>query len=177
MKRGRAAARVLCAPSVLTHIHAAARQAAPKETGGILTGWREGNTVVIRFALRVEDAEARRTEYQRSHAAAETALSDYLREMADERLGYVGEWHTHPLQRKPSGKDWASLRGVAHSAGGAVALLVAALDPETQDVQTFAGIGRRNRLGRATTQAVDVDLLEVSTPIRSPIPGAIHERF
>jgi len=164
VKRTGTTSRVICARSAQVRIEDAARQAAPKETGGILTGWREGQTVIVVHALSIEDPRARHTEYRRSYAAAETALSEHLNEMADERLGYVGEWHTHPLPRKPSGKDLVSLRAVASGAGGAVALLVAALHPETQQVQTFAAIGRRNRLGRATAKAVDVDVLELSSP-------------
>ncbi|WP_404385902.1 Mov34/MPN/PAD-1 family protein [Knoellia locipacati] len=153
---------------MLTHVEDAARQAAPKETGGILTGWREGDSVVVRHALTVTDPEAQHSQYQRNHAAAETALSAHLREMSDERLGYVGEWHTHPLPQDPSGKDWASVRRIASVAGGSVALIVAALDPGTLHVRTHAGIGRRNRLGRAITQKATVNLLEM--PTSSPIP-------
>jgi proteasome lid subunit RPN8/RPN11 len=161
--------------TVLTLIQEAARQAAPKETGGILIGWRERKTVVIIHALTVVDAEARHTEYQRSHAAAEAALSAHLGEMADERLGYVGEWHSHPLPKEPSGKDWVSLRGVATKAGGTVALLVGALDPDTQAVHTFGGIGYRNRLGRASVRAVDVDVLELPNPVTVTHKGAHDE--
>lgn len=157
--------RVKCAASVLTLLEEAARQAAPKETGGILTGWREGNTVVVRHALVVEDGSAQHATYQRRHAAAEAALLRHLEDLEDRRLGYVGEWHTHPLQQPPSGTDWASLGSVTRDAGGAVALLVAALDPTTDQVTTHAGVGRRNRLGRATTEAVDVHLLDLPTPI------------
>lgn len=139
-----------------------------------MTGWREGETVVVRHALVVEDGSARYATYQRRHQAAEEALIRHLEYMGDQRLGYVGEWHTHPLPQPPSRTDWASLRCVARHAGGTVALLVAALNPATGQVTQHAGVGRRNHMGRATTKSVNV---EFSTCRRTPTPGETNERL
>ena len=165
MTRAREVPRVVCTLTVLTALEASARRAAPNETGGILTGWREGSMVVVQHALRIDDATAQRATYQRRHQAAEEALIRHLRHVDDPRVGYVGEWHTHPLLQPPSETDWASLRSVARVAGGPVALLVAALHPISDRVTTYAGIGRRSRLGHVTTRTVTLSLSAAPAPL------------
>lgn len=149
---------VLSTASAVAVMTRSAREAAPRETGGILTGWRQGNTLVVQRALVIPDGFAGGTRYSRQHRSAEQALALHLSSMSDARLGYVGEWHTHPLPQAPSPTDWRSLREVARAAEGPVALLVAALDPDTQEVTLFGGAGSR-RFGRIWTAHVEVRVL------------------
>jgi hypothetical protein len=53
---------------------------------------------------------------------------------------------------------------VARTAGGPVALLVAALHPAIDQVTTHAAVGRRDRLGRVALRTVQIDLLGMPTP-------------
>jgi integrative and conjugative element protein (TIGR02256 family) len=111
-------------------IVAASETALPRETGGILIGWRGGGAKVgctVVRAVEVPDARSGRCTYQRSHAAAETAMRAMLDELSDPELGYVGEWHSHPKNQPPSPQDRGSIRGAARLAGDAVVLVVPSL--------------------------------------------------
>lgn len=109
----------------------------PRETGGVLIGWRGGGPhdgcTAVR-AIEVPDERSGRCTYQRRHATADAALRRTLDQLADPELGYIGEWHSHPKNQPPSPQDRASIRGAAREAGEAVVLVVPALlttDPPT----------------------------------------------
>lgn len=122
--------RVTVLTSARETIAAAASAALPKETGGILVGWRGGGTTegctVVR-AVEVPDARSGRCTYERKHAAADLALQQVLDELSDPELGYVGEWHSHPRNQPPSPQDRSSLRGAARDADASLVLLVPSL--------------------------------------------------
>lgn len=106
-----------------------ALKASPHELGGILVGWWEGNStaVVVEF-LPVADHAAGRAHYERRHALAQGALDGYLRDRDDSRLGYVGEWHSHPAPQPPSRIDRSELNAIVRQARKQVALVVLAID-------------------------------------------------
>lgn len=119
-------------PAAAATMEAASWAAIPRETGGILIGWRcqlPTLEVTVCAALLIEDPVARHTTYRLDHRRAQQALHDYLDTASNPYLGYVGEWHSHPAPQPPSGQDMQSLRSFARAAGGPVALLVPALNP------------------------------------------------
>ncbi len=136
-------------------IIAAASDALPRETGGILLGWRGGGAhegcTVIR-ALEVPDASSSRISYERNSGMAEQAMQVTLRAIADPDIGYVGEWHSHPKNQTPSRQDRSSIRGTAHLVHGPVALVVPSLrraDPSDWEWHALVA-SRRSRIPGVT---------------------------
>lgn len=95
---------------VLSEIRAAASASEPRETGGLLLGWWDANdTIVVRHAIEVPDRLATRTSWVRRPRLARAALSEALTALSHPLLGYVGDWHSHPLPCPASQRDQASL--------------------------------------------------------------------
>lgn len=105
-----------------------ALEACPLETGGILLGWHEADTIVVSHVLRIGDPHASTHEYVRNDEAAQRALDTFRSVSADGRIGYVGEWHSHPVAQPPSPIDYASLRQLAQEVDHPVALAVFAVN-------------------------------------------------
>lgn len=104
----------------------AAARAHPRETGGILVGvWVEGRPWVT-HAWEVKSRESGPAHYVLP-AGTTRGLVEELRR-ADPRLGYLGDWHTHPMDAPTSGVDRQTLRrltGAVNSDDGEILLLVA----------------------------------------------------
>lgn len=126
----------------------------PLETGGILLGYCEGESVVVAHALVVGGGGATKDRYVRDDFRANERLAEFLAERAeDDPIGYVGEWHSHPARSGPSTIDRDAMRAAAKAAKGPLALLV--FTP--RDAGAYFGlIARRQRLGRVVTQDVNV---------------------
>jgi len=106
---------------------AAAEDGLPSETGGILLGWHEDALIHVDVALEVPDRRSTRTTYERDHVAATEILAERLAlEPAGSPLGYVGEWHSHPLPAGPSPQDFRTLAEIARRVASPVALIVLA---------------------------------------------------
>lgn len=101
--------------------------ALPRETGGILVGWHEDNTVVVTDLLPVPDRSAGRRHYVRNHKRAQKVLDQHRKACPDNRIGYVGEWHSHPAPQPPSSVDYNALANLATNVNGQVALVVLAI--------------------------------------------------
>ena len=105
------------------HIHAGARRqiallataAGTTETGGLLLGWWESNTIHVRHVVEVIDPAATATSWTRDEARAAAALSDALDRYEHPWLGYVGDWHTHPA---PVGASWTDRRSIRRASRG-----------------------------------------------------------
>lgn len=133
---------------VLTTSEARALKASPYELGGIMVGWWEGNaTAVVQDVLPVPDRRAGRTHYERKHSHAQEVLDEYRRKCDDPRVGYIGEWHSHPAPQPPSSIDRGALSALVRKAHTPAALVVLSLTPEG-DVVKHALIGRPLRRGR-----------------------------
>ncbi|WP_099021945.1 Mov34/MPN/PAD-1 family protein [Mycolicibacterium palauense] len=90
-----------------TTMTTAAAQAHPDETGGILVGvYLDGHPWVI-TAIEIPTADRGRSHYRipggTDHPAVLAART------ADHRLGYLGDWHSHPHDVGHSPTDLASL--------------------------------------------------------------------
>lgn len=138
-----------------------ALKASPHELGGILVGWWQGNStaVVVEF-LPVTDHAAGLSHYERRHALAQGALDKYLRERDDSRLGYVGEWHSHPAPQPPSRIDRSELNAIVRQSRKQVALVVLAIDEER--AVTAHGLIGHPRWPRRT--AIDAAVVERMSP-------------
>lgn len=103
----------------------AGEAALPKETGGILVGFRSQHGIVVTRAATVFDPDSSGHHYQLRDEQAQQALDD-LRLTGAALLGYVGDWHTHPADQPPSSVDLASLRQAARTSGDVLAQIVLA---------------------------------------------------
>lgn len=101
------------------------RAALPKETGGILLGFRTPDLVVVTRLLTVPDPRSSRHSYRRRRRHAQDQMAAARTDDAG-AVGYVGEWHTHPADQPPSRTDLRALAATARLAAGPVALLVLA---------------------------------------------------
>ncbi len=89
----------------------AASNAHPDETGGILIGVYINDRPWVTNSVQIETAEARHNFYRLPSGARPRAV-DELRKI-DTRLGYLGEWHSHPAVIGPSLKDKLSMTSIA----------------------------------------------------------------
>lgn len=105
----------------------AGKQALPRETGGILLGYYgEAGPQVTEIRV-VPDPHSTRSRYRRDAVTAERFLDSIVRKDDTGVLGYIGEWHTHPLPTGPSATDVEASRQLAIAGGHDVVLLVLAL--------------------------------------------------
>lgn len=89
----------------------AARKAHPHETGGVLLGVRAGRDPWVVSAAHVPSADPSPSRYSLPKGAT-IPLVDAARER-DKRIGYLGEWHSHPDGGGPSSDDRATMRALA----------------------------------------------------------------
>lgn len=122
-----------------------AREGFPGEVGGILVGWREGDHVVlVHDLLIVADQRRDLHRYDREHRPAEDTLRSYLEHAADARLGYVGEWHSHPAPLPPSALDLKTIKTIASSLLAPVALVVLMAHRDGHSIEPTATIAERS---------------------------------
>lgn len=122
--------------------------ALPRETGGILAGFRtEDQIVVTRAAVVPDDGSSRRDYKLLKHRASDEL--NRLKGDAAQVLGFVGDWHTHPADVPPSSTDLASLELVARSASDLVALIVLPFD-HGEPRPVHVRVGRRLGSRRST---------------------------
>ena len=81
----------------------AARAAYPNETGGILVGVKVRRRPWITHAVEIPSNNAGAGHYTLQGYARQSAV-DVIRAI-DHRLGYIGEWHSHPADVPPSRQD------------------------------------------------------------------------
>ena len=104
--------------------------ALPNETGGVLMGCVIDERPVISEVIEIADPEATPTSY--SIPAGLVADVTAAARDGDPRVGYVGEWHSHPSGAGPSLLDLATMLDRVRDSGipNPVLLLV---HPETND--------------------------------------------
>lgn len=114
--------------TALASMHEAGTSGLPRETGGILLGFRAADAVVVTRALVVHDTRSTDHHYVRNEVHAKLALAT-ARTLSPPVIGYVGEWHTHPADQPPSSTDVATITDVASGHTDTVALLVVPFSP------------------------------------------------
>lgn len=115
---------IMLAESASATLRGLARSADPNETGGILLGVHNAGRPWITHAAEIPSRERGRSHY-RLPADTTTAAVARARE-TDPRLGYLGEWHSHPSDVGPSPTDRATMRRLAlrHPRTGLVLIVV-----------------------------------------------------
>jgi hypothetical protein len=116
-------------------LRASARGSRRQEQGGILVGFQTTSGLYIHDALVIADESATHGHYLRRAKGAGRALREYLLDQRDPLIGYVGEWHTHPLPAPPSATDHASMRLIASRNSQPTGLIVAALEEDKRSVK------------------------------------------
>lgn len=89
----------------------AARTALPNETGGILVGCRIDGRTVVADAIEIPDDDADPRNFRIGEGVVADAVTGARKR--DDRLGYVGEWHSHTTATDPSPLDVATMLTVA----------------------------------------------------------------
>jgi proteasome lid subunit RPN8/RPN11 len=124
------------AAEVTATIAAAAVAAHPRETGGLLLGWWDSGRVIVRHAVEVLDPNATETSWVRDHHTAQIALRDALGDHGHPWLGYVGDWHSHPVACGASGHDITSIQRASGQYEQPLVLLVHQVDSRIEAVVT-----------------------------------------
>lgn len=96
-------------------IRAAARRAHPNETGGVLLGAVVDRRAVVAEAVEITDLDATPISFRVKEGAVREAVE--RSRTRDARLGYLGEWHSHPLGSGPSPKDTVMMLTIAEEGG------------------------------------------------------------
>ena len=89
----------------------AADAARPLETGGILVGTEIDRRTTVSGVVEVVDPDAKPNRYHVAEGLVAEALA--LAKEADPRVGYLGEWHSHPDGSGPSTLDVATMLSIA----------------------------------------------------------------
>lgn len=140
----------------------------PTETGGILLGYHESNTIVVTNALTIVSDRATTNQYVRDDVKANKLLKNFLAGRAiDDPTGYVGEWHSHPAPAGPSPIDVTALRAIAKTSDGPIALVVRS----TSHTAPFHGVtAQRQLFGHITSGIVPVLSPEPRFQPLGPLP-------
>lgn len=142
----------------------------PRETGGILLGYRENSTIVATHALVVQGQGATTNRYVRDDVRANAVLAEFLAQRADDDpTGYIGEWHSHPSPTGPSLMDRDTMCATAKTSTGPIALLVYA---PSGPGEVFGLVAHRQRFGRATTKEATVLLPHPRFEPLGPLPSS-----
>ena len=99
------------AESALHAISDASQAAAPLETGGVLIGTTISERTVVAAAIELPDTGA--TDETFAIAEGRVAEAVESARLNDPRLGYVGEWHSHPNGGGVSTTDRATMMTIA----------------------------------------------------------------
>jgi proteasome lid subunit RPN8/RPN11 len=144
-----------------TVISAAAREASPLETGGLLLGYFDAANVVVTSAIEVKDPNATTRSYAREYRRAQDALGTALSRMASE-VGYVGDWHSHPGSAFASDQDKIELTKAATELRLPLAMIVASVrkGEVTLSSYVFDEKATRRVSHRSTTPVVEVAIDE-----------------
>lgn len=90
----------------------AAAASHPIETGGVLVGVYVDGLPWVTQAIQIPSTERGHSNYLIPGGATRPAVLAARQD--DARLGYLGDWHTHPADVGPSPKDLASLALVSY---------------------------------------------------------------
>jgi proteasome lid subunit RPN8/RPN11 len=92
-------------------IEAASRQYDPDEIGGVLLGVTVNGRPWVTKSTLVVPERTSPTYYEIPAGARHDAVDQARRD--DERVGYIGDWHSHPMDIAPSSTDRSTMRKLA----------------------------------------------------------------
>lgn len=103
--------RIWLSEPALEDILSAAREHHPNEIGGVLIGVEAERRPWVTRAVTVSSRRATPVYYEIPAGARRRAVRSSRRD--DPRLGYLGDWHSHPADIAPSGKDRETMAELA----------------------------------------------------------------
>ncbi len=168
--------RLIVRSAVLAAAEQTAGSRIPRETGGILIGFRSRKDVYVVDVVEVPDDRSTGSSFALREKSREAVLARYLNEVPPEcPFGYVGSWHSHPATAHPSGRDLRTLYQEAKTAGDFVAMIILMRTPvgswEAEGTVGYRerAITRRARRSRPWRPRIGkVDL--VVRPLDQPTP-------
>ncbi|MBI3747937.1 MAG: Mov34/MPN/PAD-1 family protein [Chloroflexi bacterium] len=95
----------------MASICALAIAAEPFETGGLIVGVTTADSLWITRFLEVAVAKRHRSRFLIPAGATHPVIDDARTE--DPRVGYLGDWHSHPVDVGPSSIDFSTLVDLA----------------------------------------------------------------
>lgn len=150
----------------------AAIHSLPRETGGILAGWRTSDGIHVVEMLEVPSRWATRSSYVRSRGRANFALCAYVKNLPfGSSVGYVGDWHTHPGPQPASQTDLDSIKEFARNDRQPLALIVLSRNGEHWDLNAWSACHVRchTLLVEQVTSVVVIDPLALD-PLLDSVP-------
>ena len=146
------------AESALTLASRHARENLPREVGGIIVGWREDRVVVAHDLLLIPDNRSTGNRYDRTHWLANQRLKEFMSRAQDRRLGYVGEWHSHPAPQPPSPTDLRAIRAVARDVHAPVVLVVLVAHRGGRTIQAQGCIAEQGTAGKTRLHTAQIGI-------------------
>jgi hypothetical protein len=117
--------RLIIRGEALTAAEEAAESRIPRETGGILIGFRSCKDIYVVDIVEVPDDRSTGSRFVLKENSRETVLARYLNEVPPAcPFGYVGSWHSHPATAHASGRDLRTLYHEAKTADDFVAMII-----------------------------------------------------
>lgn len=114
---------VFMSESVLERLKDTADRSHPLETGGILIGVRAAESPWVTEVREFDSPGRGPAQFILPRGVTQRSVRDARR--ADARLGYLGDWHSHPADVPASGTDLLTTRTSALAMRRPVLLLVA----------------------------------------------------
>lgn len=146
---------------VQAHIMERVRDALPNETGGVLIGCHIDERPIVTQAPEHDDPDATPCTFRLPEG--ETKALVEIARATDERLGYLGDWHSHPSGAGPSDLDTAAMLSAARESGQDRPLLLLAVPGENGTVDLMAYVTTPAGLTPATICTTG-DLPETDVP-------------
>ena len=142
-------------------IRGAAAAAFPDEIGGVLVGVHLPDGPWITDAIVIEPDEPTPARYELAAGATRPAVNDARR--TDGRVGYVGEWHSHPNGSAPSLTDRTTMAQIRRpeTTGPNPVLIVARRTGDRYELDTRVAVARR--------------LVPTPTASTGPLPASVEE--
>jgi proteasome lid subunit RPN8/RPN11 len=141
-------------------LRALARAALPAETGGLLLGCIVDGRPVVSEVVEIVDDDATPTTYHVPEDATLVAIAEAR--ASDSRLGYIGDWHSHPSGAGPSAPDIAAMAVVAEAEAGSqdpVLMIVRLSEGATERVEAYVTTeGRLRSAAICLTGELEQDL-------------------
>lgn len=115
---------IVASGEVLGQLRVHSERALPKETGGILLGYRTDESLVVAEAAEIPDPESSGVSYRRNQGIAQRLLDERREKEPGTLLGYVGEWHSHRCDEDASSVDFGTICEGTLEVGDSLGLIV-----------------------------------------------------
>jgi proteasome lid subunit RPN8/RPN11 len=137
---------VLLAETANSVMISSAAAAHPGECGGILLGVHQGRRPWVTHVLAIPSARVSPSHYELPIGVTQP-LVDCAR-CVDNRLGYIGEWHSHPANVGPSLTDGRTMRGLPKHRHESPILLLVRRGSHDYQIEAYSWTRSRRRSPR-----------------------------